>query len=297
LELKKRLSIRNTAQKEKNFISQNAPAMKRLFIVFLKAMQKRVTRKRIIESVNMGTITQDWESEIRTIIRQFIKMEFEPELQKGINKSGSAMMKQINGKTKKMFSFLYETKQAGFSSVTDRIAKFIDKQSLYFINDMSDKMITNIRESMNYMVLNDFSLSNIQDMLYNTIPLTVKQGKTLLKIQESMIAEGIKPARTKKWVAKQSDRMLKYRSELIARTEIKRAYGFGQLESINQALDNDIIKEPKKTRQVTMDDRTQHGEWQGETANIDEPYPESGEMFAGESSFNCRCVDIYTFET
>lgn len=297
MEFKKRLTIRNTPQKEKNFINRNAPAMKKLFIVFFKAMQKRVTRARVLEAMNMGTITQDWESEIGTIIKQFIKMEFEPMIQKDVNESGSAMMKLINGKTKKMFSFLYETKEAGFSSVTNRIIEFVDKQSLYFINDMSDKMITNIRESMNYMILNDCSLSNIQDMLYNTIPLTVKQGNTLLRIRESMIAEGLKPIRIKKWVAKQSDRMLKYRSELIARTETKRAYGFGQLESMNQALDNEIIKEPKKTRQVTMDDRTQHGEWQGETANINDPYPESGEMFAGESSFNCRCVDLYTFET
>jgi len=80
-----------------------------------------------------------------------------------------------------------------------------------------------------------------------------------------------------------------FKAMRVARTETSRAAGFGQREAAKQS---GVVK--KKTWLTSRDDRVrdEHVAMEGETVDLDKPYS-SGEMYPGEKSIMCRCVESY----
>jgi HK97 family phage portal protein len=80
-----------------------------------------------------------------------------------------------------------------------------------------------------------------------------------------------------------------YKAMRIARTETSRAAGFGQREAAKQS---GVVK--THTWVTSRDDRVrdEHVAVDGETKNLNESYS-TGEMYPGENSINCRCVESY----
>lgn len=80
-----------------------------------------------------------------------------------------------------------------------------------------------------------------------------------------------------------------FKSMRVARTETTHAAGFGQREAARQSR---VVK--RKQYITSRDDRVrdEHAAMDGEIRDFDEPYS-SGEMYPGESSINCRCVESY----
>ena len=80
-----------------------------------------------------------------------------------------------------------------------------------------------------------------------------------------------------------------FKAMRVARTEVSHAAGFGQREAARQS---GIVK--KKTWLTSRDDRVRdsHAAMDGEIVGLDKPYS-SGEMYPGEESIMCRCVESY----
>lgn len=80
-----------------------------------------------------------------------------------------------------------------------------------------------------------------------------------------------------------------YKAMRVARTETSHAAGFGQREAAKQS---GVVK--THTWVTSRDDRVrdEHAAVDGETVAFDKPYS-TGEMYPGEASINCRCVESY----
>lgn len=80
-----------------------------------------------------------------------------------------------------------------------------------------------------------------------------------------------------------------YKAMRVARTETSRAAGFGQREAAGQS---GVAK--THTWITSRDDRVrdEHTAIDGETVRLNESYS-TGEMYPGESSINCRCVESF----
>lgn len=80
-----------------------------------------------------------------------------------------------------------------------------------------------------------------------------------------------------------------FKSMRIARTETSHAAGFGQREAAKQS---GVVK--THTWITSRDDRVrdEHAAVDGETVAFDKPYS-TGEMYPGEDSINCRCVESF----
>jgi len=102
-----------------------------------------------------------------------------------------------------------------------------------------------------------------------------------------------------------SDRMLKYRGDMIARTETLTALHASQYEAMRQLIDTGKVRADQvvKTWSATMDGRTRdsHAAMNGQQHKFDEPfttssgakmrYPQDASLGAGpEEIIACRCV-------
>ena len=80
-----------------------------------------------------------------------------------------------------------------------------------------------------------------------------------------------------------------FKSMRIARTETSHAAGYGQQEAARQS---GVVK--TKTWLTSRDDRVRdsHASMDGETVKFDKAYS-NGEMYPGETSIMCRCVEKF----
>ena len=117
--------------------------------------------------------------------------------------------------------------------------------------------------------------------------------ETNIKKMHDIVLAGLDEGLTRPQIASQLRQFYKeksyYNAMRVARTETSHAAGYGQRESAKQS---GIVK--KKVWVSSRDDRVrdEHIALDGEVRNLDASYS-NGEMFVGESSINCRCVESY----
>ncbi len=123
----------------------------------------------------------------------------------------------------------------------------------------------------------------------------IREGKPLNKAEIDRIA------------GRYSDRLLKYRGDVIARTEALNALRAGQHEGFRQLIDSGLVDEVEVKWQATADGRTRdsHRELNGQTVRFGQMFisPATGAAmeFPGdvahgalaEDVIQCRCVAIY----
>lgn len=116
-------------------------------------------------------------------------------------------------------------------------------------------------------------------------------------------------AQVERIAAAYSDRMLRHRAEVIARTESITALRAGRDEGVRQAIEQGAMENVTKEWDSTGDARTRpdHLKMDGDKAEMDKPFtaPDGSElMYPGDTSLNadasqtamCRCVVFYTVD-
>jgi len=91
----------------------------------------------------------------------------------------------------------------------------------------------------------------------NVVPLLPQHQKSVTRLFNSSIDAGVTVSHAEKIAARKSKKLLKYRAEMIARTEAIRASNMGQQLVWQQAIDLDLLPQGvKKIWLATGDDRT-----------------------------------------
>lgn len=300
MEYKKKFSIRMSNQKRRNFVNLHLNKSKLMFSRLFKVWQNTVNYKRIKQAMNDNYVDPEWMSELEILTKQFIEAEFKPYLSSRVTESGMAMAKLIDkGLNKKFNMSMVEVKQFNFNGASARTIDYINNQAFHLITWVTGDLPEIFRASFSYMSENDFSIQKAQMFLRDLLPLQ-KNGncnyKHLMNYRDSLKVEGVL---TEKQIASRvkvrATKYRQYRIELIARTELSRAYNFGNQETIRQAQDAGLVSKPKKKRIVQMDGDEQHGDMNNEIRELDEAYT-NGEIYPGESSYNCRCVEEYILD-
>ena len=300
MEFKKKFSVRMTNQKRRNFVNLHLNRSKLMFSRLFTVWQNTVNPKRIKQAMNDMWIDPEWFKELEILTKQFIEAEFKPYLSNRVTESGTAMAKLIDKELNKKFNMsMIEVKQFNFNGASARTIDYINNQAFHLITWVSQGIKDIYRDTFSYMRENNFSIQNAQMLVRDITPLQVTGAynyKRVLNYHQALVKEGVL---TKKQIANRVKvralKMKQLRVELIARTELSRAYNFGNQETIRQAQDAGLVSKPKKKRIVVMDGDEQHGDMDGEIRELDEAYS-NGEMYPGESSYNCRCVEEYILD-
>lgn len=116
-------------------------------------------------------------------------------------------------------------------------------------------------------------------------------------IRKAFAGKGLSEAQIKQMTAAYRKRMVAFNANTHARTATLDTLRRGQRLAWKDAQDRGLIDASRMMKErVTVGDsrvREEHALENGAVVGIDEPYPITLEVVAGELSFNCRCVDRY----
>lgn len=188
-----------------------------------------------------------------------------------------------------------------FDSTTPRAIKIIAEQGANLVkqigNSTRDALRREIGKAMREGLGADVTAKNIRSL----IGLTDRQAGAVTNFRRSMLEAGASMERAQRDAATYANRLLKYRAENIARTELMTAANQGHLEMINQGVDQGLIpaKEVKRVWIVTPDDRLcEYCEpMEGQTTTIDGVFnSDLGPVDTPPLHPQCRCVTGIEFD-
>lgn len=130
-----------------------------------------------------------------------------------------------------------------------------------YVNNRTGTLITNIESDTRSLIQNavarhfDDAMTprRVADMIKPSIGLYPQQVTALENYKSFLLQQGEKPGRINELAEKYEDRLLDYRSMMIARTETKMALNEGQMTVWNQAADQGLIDRQTVKKQWVLD--------------------------------------------
>jgi hypothetical protein len=165
--------------------------------------------------------------------------------------------------------------------------------------DLSTNLTKSTKEVLRNIIQNavEGNISRVQasKQIRQYVGLLPAHKSAVDKYLDSMIQNGVKPALAQKRADKYAQRLLKYRSETISRTEVARAVGEGQTAMWKQMRDDSLLPPEAKRVWITgYDERVCAicGPMDGVEADIDGFWTTSRGMseYPSQTHPNCRCT-------
>jgi hypothetical protein len=154
--------------------------------------------------------------------------------------------------------FLPKAVQQGlrFDMLNPRSVDFLRTRSSLLITNISDNTRKGVQKILAEGLEQGLTPSAIASQIRDKVGLLPRQVSAVENYRRLLISEGRDPAQIKRMVDKYKARQLRYRANMIARTETIAASNMGQEEIWQQAMDEGLLKpNAKKKWVVTPDDR------------------------------------------
>lgn len=285
--LKAKIPLKRSPKELDRFIEKNTKKFEKMYAGFWKRQKELISKKAVRDSMGSYMLTVELQDDLHEGLRAFVNNEFNPVYQGLINDAGKEIAQKIIRAVKKPM---------GFNIISDRIVNLVRANAFAKITQMSTAQVESVRLALMNGLDKGWGIMKIQSSMQGSVPLTKRLTEAVFNYRDRLSLADMSPKMIDYKTELYRKKLLKVRRKLISRTEIQRGYNSGNMEGVQQAIDGGIIKEARKRRHVIMDERTQHADFDQEEAPINEPYPNSGEMYSGENSFNCRCTDEYIME-
>jgi hypothetical protein len=132
-------------------------------------------------------------------------------------------------------------------------------------------------------------------LIRGSIGLNAQQTAALQRFGEGLTQQGISGGAWEKAVARQEARYLKYRAEMIARTETHRAVQQGQLEAWREGADSGLYERERTWRVwiATSGACDICAALDGSEVGLDEEWPGYG--YEADAHVNCMCAQGLSF--
>src|SRR6185437_9197767 len=141
-------------------------------------------------------------------------------------------------------------------------------------------------------------VDNLRDALLGQNGRSVTDYTLRDKRFDRTIAKGnLTPDKIDKMVDAYLKQRIAQNAETVSRTAVLDAQKLGQHLAVQDAISKGVYDPNRlmKTWRGVLDSRERelHLEQEGSTVAWDQPYPGTGEIIPGSSTYNCRCVSIY----
>lgn len=188
-----------------------------------------------------------------------------------------------------------------FFESTPRSLNWITQRAAELVVQVSDETILALRESIKMSAIAGHGVDETAKHLKNLIGLTQGQARAVTRFRDRILAAGGNIKTAEQQAAVYSKRLLAYRAENIARTELMRAANQGHLEMLYQGVDQGILAVSDIERYwiVTPDDRlcSKCLQMTGATTKLGEPFvTPSGNMEVPPLHPMCRCTTGVRFK-
>lgn len=188
-----------------------------------------------------------------------------------------------------------------FDSTTPRARKIVMDRGADLVIEIGEGTRNAIRREIDKAFKEGLGADRTADNIINLIGLTERQAGAVTKFRQTALENGASIARAKRDAKEYADRLLKYRAETIARTELMKAANEGHLEMVRQGIDQGVIpnRPMVKVWIVAPDDRL--CEWcapmDEQRVSIDDFFMSGlGNVESPPLHPNCRCVISVEFE-
>lgn len=233
------------------------PRLRSSLMKGLEAFRKKIPRRKIQEFIE----DRRW-NDIQGLIPwdQFDKAfaDFNKGIGELVIRGGQDLVKRAKKGIKKqdddeipvVFDINFDIENPG-------VTNWIDDHSSKLITEVSDETRKAVANSISEMMTNHETPSRRAKMIYDAVGLTTRQAIAVQKYRENLIGLGLTEERMDRMVEQRRLKALRYRAEMISRTESIRGLNQGQVEAWNQAADRGLVDRTVAIKQwiVTKDDR------------------------------------------
>lgn len=205
-----------------------------------------------------------------------------------------------------------DTVRTSFKKSNPRARQWAAQRSSRLVTDVTKTTREAIRKVIARSFEKQFTVGESARLIRNVVGLTERDAQAVLRLRETLAespGQLVRAGNTRIRVPEDpsqdfleskteayADRLLRARSETIARTETMAASNEGQRELWLQAQDEGLL--PRNIVRkwiITDDDRLDEAicaEMEGETAELDEPFvlPDGTEVMGPPAHPNCRCT-------
>lgn len=146
--------------------------------------------------------------------------------------------------------------EISFDSTNPRIALWIKNNTAKQVTNITENGIKAIGNMVRRSFDEGLPYRQSAMLIRDSIGLNEKQGQALFNYHKNLVDQGVKGRRVEEMTERYSKELLKYRTEMIVRTESIRAVNYGQMELWNQAGDLGLVNLDRDEKEwvVTPDD-------------------------------------------
>jgi len=176
-----------------------------------------------------------------------------------------------------------------FDGKNQRAQEVASRQAARYVRQVSDETKRAINTLIVRAVRDGVPPTETARLLRSVVGLTSQSTAAVVSYYEGLVARGETQATAQRYADKYADKLLKVRTETIARTEIMGALNSGALESARQRQEAGLLQEPMKRWTITPDERACRicRPLHGETVQLHQVF--SVGVMAPPAHPRCRC--------
>lgn len=272
------------------------PVLKSDFASGVHAFQKRIDLREILDAINSGDY-----SKINREIIDWNKFDdilegLKPEIEAGVLKGAEFAKPFFRAAINKIIPGFKDV-AIPFSLQNRSVKDFVNQRTLKYKIEMEGSSQTAIERVIQLNFNRGFSPRDSAIAIRDSIGLNDRQAVALHNYRNALMEQGIGGQKLDRLVGGYKDQAIKYRAEMIARTETTAAINQGQIEVWRQSADAGFFnrKEAKKKWVSIIDDVTSEicDELDGQEVGLDEQFYSSvsGESYdSPPAHVNCRSL-------
>jgi len=189
--------------------------------------------------------------------------------------------------------------EIAFDMTNPRAAQYAATLGARSIN-ASEAVRQSIREIVKQVVEGEMSIQNAKRLIKERAGLLPQHSQAVARYYDNLVASGSTARRARELANQYANRLLNYRADMIARTEIGAAQSYGQWELWQQARDANLV--PLDAMRIWMTAKDERvcdvcGPMNGQVASIDGVWftPNGPVHYPTEIHPNCRCASGLIF--
>jgi len=225
------------------FLGRHEPIVMDEALKLWNRQREAITRAQIEYAVANKEVPVEWMLAWQDDYADFVNNTLDPEWREAFRDAGEKMAEE--GITPAVGEPFF------FTPTGRRIDEWIQTRGGELITNLTVQQREAVRAIIrHYTVEAPSSPDELARVLRPVIGLTKRQAVAVQKLEEALIAEGLPRSVIQKQVNNYAEKLLRYRSESIARTELSFAWNQGQHESVAQASEKGYLPDTSRIRKV-----------------------------------------------
>lgn len=245
IELKAKVTIKRPANALPKFTARFQRQYEKIFNQMWTRQQALITTAMARSSLDTLSPANQLQTVLHDSIKAFTVNEFIPLYTETIGVAGKEQAKRIVNAVNKPMAF---------SFTTDRLSNIIKQKVLTKVAELTTQQIKSVRAVLDQGITQGWGSVKTARFMKGAVPLNEKYTKAYLNFYDRL---GADPEISNTMLEFRTERYRKHlervRREMIARTEIGRAYNEGNIEAVQQAIDGKIIKGAYKIWRTSND--------------------------------------------